>query len=178
MASIVGAVAMSWVMSLAAPSVMWRLEAFRNDHQRSKDNEVHWVVSLVLLAPMLCSATALSLGTVAPYGRYSGVKSLGLSWGPPINGKVAWVVQEAPSFFAPIVCLWLEHWTVPARGNFLLLGLFLLHYLNRSFIYPLRLRRAKPTPLWVAASAFAFTALNGDLQGHKRVLHCHFNSSV
>ena len=36
----------------------------------------------------------------APYGRYSSSR-----WGPPINAKVAWCIQEAPAFIVPLVLI-------------------------------------------------------------------------
>jgi hypothetical protein len=51
-----------------------------------------------------------------------------------------------------------------APANALLLGLFLLHYLNRCFVYPLRLRGGKPTPFVVWLLAAVFTAYNGFMQ--------------
>ena len=44
-------------------------------------------------------------------------------------------------------------------------GLFILHYINRDIIYPLRLKTTTPVPLEIIASAFSFTLANGYLQG-------------
>ena len=122
----------------------------------------HACLGLCLLGSMCLSFIALALGTVAPYGRYSAVKSFDMNWGPPINGRVAWVVQELPSLVGPLVCL--HRSGRPSGGNALLLALFLAHYVNRAVVYPLRIRRGKPTPLGVAAAAFGFTTANGYLQ--------------
>jgi protein-S-isoprenylcysteine O-methyltransferase Ste14 len=46
------------------------------------------------------------------------------------------------------------------------LALWLLHYVNRAFVFPLRLRgRHKPMPLLVALLAFHFNLVNGYLNG-------------
>ncbi|KIZ01843.1 3-oxo-5-alpha-steroid 4-dehydrogenase 1 [Monoraphidium neglectum] len=107
---------------------------------------------------------ALMSGISAPYGRYSTG-----GWGFLINAKVAWVTQELGSFAVPTV--WLALFATPdqlararAPANALLLGLFLLHYLNRCFVYPLRLRGGKPTPFVVWLLAAVFTAYNGFMQ--------------
>jgi len=42
-----------------------------------------------------------------------------------------------------------------------LLSLLLLHYANRTFIFPLRLRGGKPTPFIVFAMALGFCLFNG-----------------
>jgi len=45
-----------------------------------------------------------------------------------------------------------------------MLGLFLLHYVNRAVIFPLRIASDKPTPLLVFLMAFMFCFLNGYMQ--------------
>jgi 3-oxo-5-alpha-steroid 4-dehydrogenase 1 len=44
------------------------------------------------------------------------------------------------------------------------MALFLVHYLNRTFVYPLQIRGGKPTPFSVFGLAFFFCILNGHLQ--------------
>ena len=127
--------------------------------------DVHFYLGVLLLLSMVLAFLALASGTVAPYGRYAEVKSFDMSWGPAVPAKVAWVGQEAPSLVVPIYCLWRQGWTAPGAGNRALLALFLAHYVNRTIVYPLRIRGGKPTPLGVAASAFGFTTINGYLQG-------------
>jgi 3-oxo-5-alpha-steroid 4-dehydrogenase 1 len=46
-----------------------------------------------------------------------------------------------------------------------LLAAFLLHYANRAFVYPLRMRGGKPTPLLVMLMAVVFCFWNGAMQG-------------
>ena len=62
--------------------------------------------------------------------------------------------QELWSFAVP--ALWLTLAATPAQlerlrqpANALLLALFLVHYLHRDFIFPLRIRGGKPTPFVV-----------------------------
>ena len=79
--------------------------------------DVHFYLGVLLLLSMVLAFLALASGTVAPYGRYSEVKSFDMSWGPAVPAKVAWVGQEAPSLFVPIYCLWRQGWTTPGAGN-------------------------------------------------------------
>jgi len=44
------------------------------------------------------------------------------------------------------------------------LGLFMMHYVNRSVIYPLQMRGGKPTPCIVMLMAWTFCVLNGFMQ--------------
>lgn len=44
-------------------------------------------------------------------------------------------------------------------------SLFIIHYVNRTIIYPLRLATVTQIPLEIMVSAFVFTSANGFLQG-------------
>ncbi|KAL3927554.1 MAG: hypothetical protein SGPRY_002769, partial [Prymnesium sp.] len=115
---------------------------------------------------MLLGGVALARGEVAPYGRYAQVRSLGLGWGPPIDARLAWALQELPALLVPLL-LWAST-DYPAAGspaNRALLLLFCSHYFNRSIVYPLSIHGGKPTPVVVSFLAFLFCAANGYLQG-------------
>lgn len=100
----------------------------------------------------------------APYGRYTS----GGIWGPPLNAKLAWILQECPTLVAAAYFYFVRGNDNPAAAkslpNLLLLGFFVFHYVNRTLIYPLRLRGGKPTPLSVFLMAFGFCLVNGYLQ--------------
>ena len=116
------------------------------------------VVTAGLVVSMVVAALIMVLGPAAPYGRYHSEKALGLKWGPKINAKVAWIIQESPSLVVPLLNM------PSASVNRILLSLFVLHYANRVVVYPLRIRGGKPTPLGVALSAFLFCFTNGWMQ--------------
>mgnify|MGYP002632581833 CR=1 FL=1 len=98
----------------------------------------------------------------APYGRHE--RS---GWGPTLPSRVAWLLMEAPA-----VLLWLA---VYASGDhaleaapLALLGLWQLHYVNRTFIYPFRTRgKERPMPLLVALLAFVFQVANAWLNARQ-----------
>ena len=84
----------------------------------------------------------------APYGRHSNNK-----WGVMISNKWGWFVMELPAFLLmPIITL-----TGPAEKNeltYLLLVLWALHYFNRTFIFPFKLKtKNKKMPLLIVVSA-------------------------
>ena len=111
------------------------------------------------------AGAALSLGAVAPYGRYADAKALGISdWGPKVPAQLAWCLQELPSLLVPLVCLVRPGWGPASATNGVLLLCFLAHYANRALVYPLRIRGGAPTPAYVMASAALFTLTNGYLQ--------------
>ncbi len=93
----------------------------------------------------------------APYGRHY----LGKGWGPDISSRTGWIVMEmpAPLAFAGFYALGDSAGHV---APLVLLGVWQCHYLNRSFLYPLRLRTAgSRMPVVVVATGFAFNVLNG-----------------
>ena len=101
----------------------------------------------------------------AGYGYLSTSK-----WGPKISNKVAWVLMEAPAF------LFLLYYTLRFAfsgidtGNnkivlYVMAGLFLLHYFQRSFIFPLLMRGKSTMPIAVMLMGLVFNTLNAYMIG-------------
>ena len=92
----------------------------------------------------------------APYGRHNP----GTGWGPEIPNRTGWIVMELPAtlVFASVYALGdAAAETVPL----ILLGMWQCHYLNRTFIYPLRIRSGgREMPVLVVASGFVFNLVN------------------
>ena len=91
----------------------------------------------------------------APYGRH-----LRAGWGPTINQRLAWVLMELPA-----VALWIAIYAMGAHRFELapaaLLFLWQLHYVNRTFVFPFRIRaQGKRTPVSIVLMAIAFNTLN------------------
>ena len=87
------------------------------------------------------------------------------NWGPKISNKAGWVLMEAPSFF------FLLYYTLSfARsgadtGNdrtvlFIMAGLYLLHYFQRSFIFPMLMRGNSKMPVVIMLMGMTFNTLN------------------
>lgn len=98
----------------------------------------------------------------APTGKFNtGVLAVKLTL--PVN--VAWWTMEQPSFLVPVVML-TEYvrrgHQINAPGPFFL-GMFIVHYFQRSLIYPW-LSRGSPYPVHAWASAMLFTVANGTMQ--------------
>lgn len=106
----------------------------------------------------------LTTMTQAPYGRYSSNR-----WGLLLNAKLAWAVQEFPSFFIPLVFVIVNRGKRSMRPDSeagLALFLMIGHYANRSILYPLRMSsRASRVPFAVFLLAFLFCTWNGLMQG-------------
>jgi len=119
----------------------------------------HWGV-LSELALALVAFLVLFWITVPYGGRHTSER-----WGPTLPARLAWILMELP---APGFCIWAysrgDHAGDPA--SLILLSAFLLHYLNRSIIYPLRMRSTgKRTPALSALAALLVNALNGTING-------------
>ncbi|MEG1544412.1 MAG: DUF1295 domain-containing protein [Tannerellaceae bacterium] len=85
-------------------------------------------------------------------------------WGLPIPNKIAWMCMEAPVFIIMLL-LW-----VGAERRFdtvpLLFFLFFeIHYLQRSFIFPLLLKGKSKMPAGIMLMGIVFNMLNGYMQG-------------
>ncbi len=96
------------------------------------------------------------LRKTAPYGRHYA----GAGWGPHIPSRLGWVVMELPAVAVFLLVYfsgngaWL---TVPL----LFLAMWQVHYLNRTFVYPLRLRESgRKTPVLIVALSFLFNTIN------------------
>jgi protein-S-isoprenylcysteine O-methyltransferase Ste14 len=85
----------------------------------------------------------------APYGRHTRK-----GWGPEIPSIAGWVIMELPAVVVPLICLAISDRTSSGLCLFCLV-LWQLHYLHRTFVYPLRMRMSgKRMPLFIALTAF------------------------
>ena len=101
---------------------------------------------------------ALLLYVDAPYGRHER-----RGWGPTMPTRWMWVVMESPASIGFAV------WFFVGQHRFeivplVLLAIWQLHYFDRAFIYPLRIRATgKRTPVLVAFFGAMFQLLNSYL---------------
>ena len=113
-----------------------------------------WIVLAVIIFFLL-------LKFRAPYGRH-----VTPGWGPSISNRMGWLFMELPVLLVLFIFL------APAAKNisnvsWVLIGLFCLHYFNRVFIFPFRLRTTgKKMPLAIMLSAVFFNIMNGSSLGY------------
>ena len=97
----------------------------------------------------------------APYGKF--VKS---GWGPSLNARAGWMIMEFPAVALPIFYFLISG----NRGNASLTVLLLiweLHYVQRTFVYPLLLNRnSRKMPVLIVFFAFCFNLMNGTVNGY------------
>jgi len=97
----------------------------------------------------------------APYGRHANNK-----WGKMMDNRWGWFLMELPAL---VLCPLLA-WIGPADKNWLtwlLVGMWTLHYFNRTIIFPFRLKTTgKKIPLTIVFSAIFFNGVNGFVNGY------------
>lgn len=84
------------------------------------------------------------------------------SWGWSVPNKVGWVLMEAPSFVVMGLWAWkagVEAYTPQA----VFVGLFMLHYFQRSFVFPLLMKGKSRMPLAIMAMGILFNIINATL---------------
>ena len=96
------------------------------------------------------------LRKTTPYGRhYSGA-----GWGPHIPSRIGWIVMELPAV-AVFLAVYIDGKAAGQIVPLIFLAMWQGHYLNRTFIYPLRARHAgRNVPFLVVGSGFVFNTLN------------------
>lgn len=88
-------------------------------------------------------------------------------WGPSINNRLGWILMEAPVFVAMLL-LWLLCPDESRRCNapvVVMTSLFLLHYFQRSFIFPMLIKGKSRMPLSIILSGVTFNLLNAYMIG-------------
>lgn len=81
------------------------------------------------------------------------------SWGWSVPNKVGWILMEAPSFVVMGLWAWkagVEAYTPQA----VFVGLFMLHYFQRSFVFPLLMKGKSRMPLAIMAMGILFNVIN------------------
>lgn len=86
------------------------------------------------------------------------------NWGPTVNNRLGWVLMEAPVFLAMLL-----FWVLsPRRGEAapaVMASLFMLHYFQRSFIFPLLIRGKSRMPLSIILMGVVFNLINAYMIG-------------
>ncbi len=117
-----------------------------------------WGVASILLVAAVTFPALLFVA--APYGRHA--RS---GWGPSLPARLGWMGMELPSPLCFVLAFGRGEHAFEALP-LLFLGLYQLHYLQRTFIFPLLMRAGgRPMPLATAAMSFAFNIANGTLNG-------------
>jgi 3-oxo-5-alpha-steroid 4-dehydrogenase 1 len=117
------------------------------------------VAILVIFISAPCVFALLYFFT-APYGRH-----FRAGWGPTVAERTGWMIMEAPALLVIGIVVFANAPRV-TPFSFLLLGLWEIHYLYRTCLFPLMMRPSeKRFPVILIAFAFIFNSLNGYANG-------------
>src|SRR5690606_1948737 len=113
-----------------------------------------WIAVAVVVFIILLKFTA-------PYGRHTTT-----TWGLQIDNKLGWFILE---FFVLVVLysfLFTSIKTISLASG-IMVAFFTIHYVNRSIIFPLRIKtNGKKMPVVIMFSAMGFNLANGFLIGY------------
>ena len=94
----------------------------------------------------------------AGYGMFRSAQ-----WGPSINNRLGWVLMESPVCFM-VLLLWAQSEFYFQWPQCLFLLLFLIHYVQRSFVFPLLMKGRSRMPLTIMLMGVTFNVLNSVMQ--------------
>ena len=113
-----------------------------------------WVMSFLAIVVFICLYFI-----TAGYGQFRTKR-----WGYCIDNRVAWFLMEAPVFFVMLI-IWCRAGFPFHLPELILLGLFLVHYFQRSFVFPSLMKGHSRMPLSIMMMGVLFNVINGIMQG-------------
>ena len=122
--------------------------------------ELHRALAFAVIAVAAVVFVALFFVS-APYGRHD--RS---GWGPTLPARLGWVIMESPAVLA-FGAIYLAGEGAGAIAPLVLFGLWQAHYLNRTVVFPWRMRGGKRMPLAVVAMAIVFNVANAYLNARQ-----------
>jgi protein-S-isoprenylcysteine O-methyltransferase Ste14 len=116
--------------------------------------ELHRYATWAELALGVLTFVSLFVVT-APYGRHARK-----GWGPEISQRLAWVLMELPACVGWLAIYLAGHHALEV-APLALLVLWQTHYVNRTFVFPFRIKAdGKKTPVSIVGTAIVFNLLN------------------
>jgi len=94
----------------------------------------------------------------APYGQH-----IRKGWGPSIDNRLGWFIMEVPTVIIYLV-LYLISDRIFNLVSIVFLCIWMLHYGQRTFIFPLLIRGKQPMPLSIISFGVIFNGINTYLQ--------------
>lgn len=145
----------SWLGSDALEATAIHAEDNTSGYARGlPESTLHFYATLTEIGIAIPTAVAL-IWISAPYGRH-----MRDGWGPSIPSRVGWILMELPAvaLFAGIFLLGDHRFELVPL---VLLGIWQIHYVHRTFVFPFRLRaKGKRMPLSIPLMAICFNSLN------------------
>ncbi|MEE9372113.1 MAG: hypothetical protein V3V00_03590 [Saprospiraceae bacterium] len=115
---------------------------------------IGWIIIAIVVFPF-------ALKIAAPYGRH-----IRKGWGTLIDNRLGWMIYEAPALVFISGFFFLGD-AYKSNAVWIMFSLFMLHYFNRTFIFPFRIQtKGKKVPMGIVVSAFLFNVVNGSIIGY------------
>ena len=103
----------------------------------------------------------LLLKITAPYGRHTSDR-----WGPTIQNKWGWFWMEFPALLL-FSYFFFSGEAPKSLASYLIYGTFSLHYFNRVFVFPFRMKEnGKRMPLVIVLMGIFFNVVNAFFNGY------------
>ncbi|MEI6174102.1 MAG: DUF1295 domain-containing protein [Bacteroidota bacterium] len=113
-----------------------------------------WLAVAIFIFPVV-------IRVVAPYGRHATLK-----WGAMIDNRAGWILMELPALLVFAGFYLFGSGSHPSV-TWIFFGMWVLHYVNRTCIFPFRLRtKGKKMPLAIVFMAIGFNFVNGFINGY------------
>lgn len=113
-----------------------------------------WIAIAIFVFPVI-------IRIVAPYGRHSSK-----NWGVMIDNRLGWVLMELPALLV-FAGFYLFGAGSHPGVTWIFFSLWLLHYVNRTLVFPFRLRtKGKKMPLAIVLMGNCFNFVNGFVNGY------------
>lgn len=120
--------------------------------------DLYWTV----VGTMACLAVVVFIALQRFTAGYGMMRTGG--WGPTVSNRIGWIAMEAPAFLAMLL-IWVlsprEAEVAPAVMGLL----FLVHYFQRTFVFPLLMRGRSLMPWAIVAMGAVFNVINAYMIG-------------
>lgn len=97
------------------------------------------------------------------------------NWGPTIPNRPAWILMECPVFIV-MVALMIKYADNTNMVTITMATLFLIHYFQRSFIFPLLIKGKSRMPIAIILMGATFNVINGILIGLWLFKYSHYTT--
>ncbi len=123
-------------------------------------NNFNTIVFIWIITAVITFLALIIFRITVPYGRHSNGR-----WGKTMDNRLGWFIMELPAllFFPAMVFIGpaVKDWK-----TVVIAGMWVLHYFNRTAIFPFRLKTSgKRIPLLIVVFAFCFNMINSFLNG-------------
>lgn len=109
----------------------------------------------LLIIPILLKITV-------PYGRHAAHRH----WGPTVNSKFGWFIMEI-TVIVVFSLLFFRGSATKTLPMYIFYATFILHYINRTFIFPLQIKsNGDKMPWLIVILGIAFNLINGFFNGY------------